>query len=485
MALDLRQSLKLSQQLLMTPQLQQAIKLLQLSRIELEQFVSQQLAENPILEEASESQDNAEKDSVERTSDDVMQDQLSSVSSIVDDVAEGEKKEIDWEALSRVQEASSQPASANKKSHDDEHPNYENLSSNRKSLTEHLMTQIGESELDQDEKNLAAILIGNLSEKGYLDLDWDEFCKEQDIDVDYAEGVLDTLQRLHPPGIAARSLQECLLIQIREHHLKNGVVEKVVSQHMKELEIRNYAVIAKSMKISLDEVVKNAATIAELDPIPAREFGGDPTYHVIPDVYVFKMSGKWVVSLNDEGLPNLRINSFYKEIAQDRANGKDKEYVQEKLKSAQWLIKSIQQRQKTIFKVTECIVEKQKDFFEKGVQFLKPMVLRDIAEDIGMHESTISRVTTSKYVHTPRGIFELKYFFNSSVARAGGGDVASESVKVMIKGIVDSESPQKPYSDQKIVAILEEKGVRLARRTVAKYREQLGILPSSKRKKYF
>ncbi|MFK7823897.1 MAG: RNA polymerase factor sigma-54 [Oligoflexales bacterium] len=485
MALDLRQSLKLSQQLLMTPQLQQAIKLLQLSRIELEQFVSQQLAENPILEEASDNQESAEKDAVERTSDDAMQDQLSSVSSIVDDVSEGEKKEIDWEALSRVQEASSQPASVSKKSHDDEHPNYENLSSNRKSLTEHLMTQIGESDLDQEEKNLAAVLIGNLSEKGYLDLDWDEFCREQEIDSDFAEGVLDTIQRFHPPGIAARNLQECLLIQIREHHLKNGLVEKIVGSHMKELETRNYSLIAKSMKISLDEVVKNAATIAELDPIPAREFGGDPTYHVIPDVYVFKMSGKWIVSLNDDGLPNLRINSFYKEIAQDRTVGKDKEYVQEKLKSAQWLIKSIQQRQKTIFKVTECIVEKQKDFFEKGVQFLKPMVLRDIAEDIGMHESTISRVTTSKYVHTPRGIFELKYFFNSSVARAGGGDVASESVKVMIKEIVDGESPQKPYSDQKIVAILEEKGVKLARRTVAKYREQLGILPSSKRKKYF
>lgn len=486
MAIDLRQNIKMTQQLLMTPQLQQAIKLLQLSRIELEQFVSQQLAENPILEEVSEGQgqnEKGEKDSQERTTDDIMRDQISSVSSIVDDVGEG-KQEIDWEALSRTKESATTSGSV-KKRNDDDFSNYEDMSSYGKTLTEHLMSQVGELDLDEEENDIAILLIGNISEKGYLDLQIESFCDENKLNFELVDGVLDTIQRLNPPGIAARDLQECLLIQLREHHLKNGIVENIVKNHMRELETRNYAAIGKSMKLRLDEVIKNAAIIAELDPIPAREFGGDPTYHVIPDVYVFYLSGKWQVSLNDDGLPNLKINSFYKEVAQDRASGKDKEYIQEKMKSAQWLIKSIQQRQKTIFKVTECIVERQKNFFEKGLHHLRPMVLKDIADDIGMHESTISRVTTNKYVHTPRGIFELKYFFNSSVARAGGGDVASESVKDMIKKIIDKEDHKKPFSDQKIVSLLEEEGVRLARRTVAKYREQLGILPSSKRKKYF
>ena len=483
MGLDLRQNLKLSQQLLMTPQLQQAIKLLQLSRIELEQFVTQQLAENPTLEEERDSHE-VEKE-VDRTSDDLMQDHIDSVSNIVDAVSDGEKNEIDWEALSRVQESNSIQNSTSKRNNEGEQSNYENISSNRKSLSEHLLLQLGESDLNDHEKRLAEIIIGNISEKGYLDLEWDLFCKENNLDIDFAEGVLDTIQRFSPPGIAARDLKECLLIQLREHQLKNGVVELIVTNHMKELETRNFAVIAKALQISIDEVIKNVAFIAELDPIPAREFGGDPTYQVIPDVYVVNFSGQWLVTLNEDGLPSLRINEYYKEIAEGSTKSKDRDYLQEKLKSAMWLIKSIYQRQKTIYKVTECIVEKQKEFLEKGVQWLKPMILRDIAENIGMHESTISRVTTNKYVHTPRGIYELKYFFSSSVAKADGGDVASESVKELLKDIIARESPQKPFSDQKIVVMLEKHGVRLARRTVAKYREQLGILPSSKRKKYY
>ena len=224
-----------------------------------------------------------------------------------------------------------------------------------------------------------------------------------------------------------------------------------------------------------------------LEPVPGRQFGLSNVQFIVPDVYVFKIADEWVVTLNEDGLPHLKVNEMYEQMLKtmERKQGEEKEYIQEKLKSATWLIKSIQQRQRTIFKVTETIVDRQKEFFEKGIEFLRPMILRDIADEIGMHESTISRVTTNKYVHTPQGIFELKYFFNSSVARLGGESLASASVKKMIGDIIRAEDPKKPLADQKVVDMLEKKGIQLARRTVAKYREQLGILPSSKRKKYY
>ena len=318
-----------------------------------------------------------------------------------------------------------------------------------------------------------------------MDATIDGIAARLNVKPDEVDDILDTIQRLDPPGVAARDLKECLMIQLRTHGLKNGVVEKIVESQMKELETRNYNQIAKSLTLSLNEVIENVATIAELDPIPARQFGTNAAQYIVPDVYVFKLGEEWVTSLNEEGLPRLRVSDFYQEMVSGQLEKDDKEYVQDKIKSASWLIKSIQQRQRTIFKVTESIVKRQLDFFEKGIQFLHPMVLKDIAADIEMHESTVSRITNGKYVHTPRGIFELKYFFNSPVSRSDGTDMASESVKSMIKDLVQKEDIKKPLSDQKIVNMLEEKGVKLARRTVAKYREQLGILPSSKRKKYF
>lgn len=483
MVLELRQNLKLTQQLLMTPQLQQAIKLLQLSRIELEMFVSQQLAENPILEENQvDFVDEKAESQVEKTSEDFMADRMNEANKIVDKVDEAGSSEVDWESLSRLKESGQSSKSSLK---DENQVNYENMLSQNESLSEFLMNQIGELDFTDEEKAVAALIVGNISEKGYFDSDLAQLCKDEQLEYDMADGILDTIQRLNPVGVGARDLKECLLIQLRERSLKNGIVEKIVAENMKELETRNYQAIAKAQGISLDEVYKQVVIIADLEPVPARDFGGLPTQVVIPDVYVFKLSGKWTVSLNEDGLPKVRINEYYKDLASQKGSEDDKEYIHEKVKSANWLIKSIQQRQRTIFKVTESIVERQIDFFDKGVEHLKPMVLKDIAEDVSMHESTISRVTNHKYVHTPRGIFELKYFFNSSVSSAVGDDLSSESVKVMIKAAIGGEDPKKPLSDQKIVAILEEKGVKLARRTVAKYREQLGILPSSKRKKYF
>ncbi|MCX6119768.1 MAG: RNA polymerase factor sigma-54, partial [Proteobacteria bacterium] len=263
-----------------------------------------------------------------------------------------------------------------------------------------------------------------------------------------------------------------------------------ITKYMHELENRNYSAIAKALKIPLEKVFENVAVIAGLEPIPGRQFSADATQYIIPDVYVFKMGGEWVVSMNEDGLPRLKISPFYKKMLKEKdlaLQGKtnDKEYLKDKIKTADWLIKSLQQRQSTIFRVTEKIVERQKDFFEYGVQYLRPMILRDIADTLELHESTISRVTTHKYVHTPRGVFELKYFFNSGVNAGEGGDVANEAVKNKLSEMVKSEDPKKPYSDQQLVEMLEKENIHLARRTVAKYREQLNILPSSKRKNPF
>jgi len=490
MAFELKQSLKLTQQLLMTPQLQQAIKLLQLSRMELEQFVATQMAENPCLEEgiteSPEEVAQAEREK-ERTEEQVVNERLQEASSLVDSAGGDDKgSELDWDAMSRYQEQMPTSATASRKNGDEEHPNYENMVTKASTLQDHLMAQIGELDFDETEQRIAALIIGNIDDRGYLTFAIQEIADVEGFELVQVDDVLDTIQRLDPPGIGARDLKECLYIQLRNGGLKNGIVEKIVENHLAELENRNFVAIAKAMKISLEEVIENVQVIADLEPVPGRQFGTNDAQYIIPDVYVFKLGEEWVVNLNEDGLPRLRISNFYMKMMNDKkSKGDDKNYINEKMKSAEWLIKSIRQRQRTIYRVTESIVKRQRDFFDQGVEHLKPMILKDIAEDIGMHESTISRVTNNKYVHTPRGVFELKYFFNSSVTRADGQDVASESVKRMIADLIKAEDQRRPLSDQRIVELLEEKGIQLARRTVAKYREQLQILPSSKRKKYF
>lgn len=494
MGFELKQSLKLTQQLLMTPQLQQAIKLLQLSRMELEQFVATQLAENPCLEEGvAESPEEAaqvERER-ERTEEQVVQDQIKEASSIVDSTGadkNNEGSEADWDQMSRYQEQQG-PAgttASRKNASDEEHPNYENMVTKASTLQEHLMSQVGEMDFDEAEKKIATVLIGNIDDRGYLVLTTQEIADNEKFELEQVEDVLDAIQRLDPPGVGARDLKECLYIQVRNAGLKNGLVEKIIENHLPELENRNFVAIAKAMKITLEQVIENVQIIAELEPVPGRQFGQNDAQYITPDVYVFKLGDEWVVNLNEDGLPRLKISNFYMDMMNNKkSKGDDKNYINEKVKSAEWLIKSIRQRQRTIFRVTESIVKRQRDFFDHGVEHLKPMILKDIAEDIGMHESTISRVTNNKYVHTTRGVFELKYFFNSSVTRSDGQDVASESVKRMISDLIKVEDQRRPLSDQRIVELLEEKGIQLARRTVAKYREQLQILPSSKRKKYF
>jgi RNA polymerase sigma-54 factor len=290
------------------------------------------------------------------------------------------------------------------------------------------------------------------------------------------------IQRFDPIGVAARDLRECLLIQA-EHFGMDQLVLKILDEHLPDLERRNYQAIAKKLAVEIEEVYDVAQVIAELEPRPARNFIATPPQYIEPDVWVHKVGERYFVVANDDGMPRLKISGFYRAAMQGQPEAK--EYIQNKMRSAQWLIRSIDQRRKTIERVTECIVEKQRDFFEKGIEHLKPMILRDVAEEVGMHESTISRVTSNKYVATPRGLFELKFFFNSAIKRSTEEDIASESVKQAIKKLIETEDERRPHSDQKLVELLAQQKIMIARRTVAKYREMLGILSSSKRKKYF
>ena len=290
------------------------------------------------------------------------------------------------------------------------------------------------------------------------------------------------IQTFDPIGVAARSLEECLMIQLKHHGHDNKLAERMICDFRAELEKRNFQAIAKKTERPIEEVAEALKIIQSLDPRPARNFGGDGSVYITPDVYVHKVGDEYVIVQNEDGLPMLRVSKYYKTALQNGMNGEAKSYVQERLRSAQWLIRSIHQRQRTIYKVMESILKFQQEFFEKGIEHLKPLILRDVAVDIGMHESTISRVTSNKYVHTPRGIFELKYFFNSSITTQSGHDTSSTSVKHKIKQLIEGEDQKRPYSDQAIVELLKKEGTTIARRTVAKYREQLGILASSKRR---
>jgi RNA polymerase sigma-54 factor len=301
------------------------------------------------------------------------------------------------------------------------------------------------------------------------------------------EQVLAVLQTFNPIGVCARNLSECLLIQIQHLGLgDNSILIEIVKNHLHHLENNNYRAICKALKVRMDNVIAAINVIKGLEPKPGREFSESDVQYITPDIYVYKSENDFVIVLNDDGLPKLQVNSYYKKAMMrgDKISAETKEYLQDKLRSAAWLIRSIHQRQKTIYKAMESILKFQRPFFEKGIAHLKPMVLRDVAEDIEMHESTISRVTTNKYAYTPQGIFELKYFFNSSIKRIHGDAIASASVQDKIKKIIECENPKKPFSDSKMAEMLKDQNVDIARRTVAKYREMLGVLSSNKRKQF-
>ena len=347
------------------------------------------------------------------------------------------------------------------------------------------MWQLQLSDLDEVQKEIGRYIIGNIDSDGYLKTSIDNIILSTHRSREEVLKVLDIIHELDPVGVGAKDTRECLLIQLRFQNLMGSTVEKILTDHLKQLEKRRYHQIAKNLGVSLEEVLNAVSVIASLEPKPGRFYNDEETIYIIPDVYVYKMGDEFRIVLNDDGLPKLRISAFYKEtlVKKDDLSRATREYIRDKLKSASWLIKSIHQRQKTIYKATESIVKLQKDFFEFGAAHLKPMVLRDVAEDIQMHESTISRVMNNKYMYTPFGVLELKYFLNSGIQSVDGVDkVASLSVKERLKEIIRAEDKSKPFSDQEIVNILKRSNIDIARRTVAKYREMLRILPSNQRK---
>ncbi len=475
-ALELRQQLKLSQQLIMTPQLQQAIKLLQLSRLELLETINQELEENPILEEAQEEISKSElRESLDAPSGEEAYESV--------EIKEKIREDFDWEGY--LDEYSSGSPVLMERDPNQEQTSYDHRLTPPATLEDHLAWQLRFSDLTEREKEIGAFIVGNLNLSGYLDATVDEIAGLARATVEEVEGALSKVQHLDPVGVASRDPQECLLIQARCLQPPNELVVRILEHHLQDLENKNYQVLVRALKRTPQEIKAAIDIILSLDPRPGSAFNVESVEYVSPDIYILKVDQEFVVVLNEDGMPKLRVSSYYKDaLSRDGALPADaKDYIHNKLRSAAWLIKSIHQRQRTLYRVSQSIVKLQQDFFEKGVSYLRPMVLRDVAEDVGMHESTISRVTSNKYMHTPHGIFELKYFFNSSINSVLGEAVASESVKERIRLLIKEESPKKPYSDQEIVQILQEENINIARRTVAKYREMMGILPSSKRKK--
>jgi RNA polymerase sigma-54 factor len=484
MAIKMHQGLKQTQSLMITPQLQQAIKLLTLTHLEMTTLISQEMVENPMLEEIDGEVERGEEDLSSR--EEIDSQEATSENFSGPELIEGSKETFDWESYSEsFNSTSSSSPNMKESSSPDDLPSYENMVSKNQSLQEHLEWQLRMESLTSEELNYALELIGNIDDDGYLEVPVDEIIARSKLERDQAIGILGLVQHLDPVGCGSQNLEECLIIQARLLPERSPLVELIIERSMHELEKKDYTKIAKDFGVSKDKVKDAELIIMGLNPKPGRLVSAEETQYVVPDIFVAQLGGEFVVQINDEGVPRLRISNLYKSlIKSQQSNAEAKEFVQDKLRSAMWLIKSIENRQKTIYKVANSIVRTQQEFFKKGPAFLKPMILKDIANEIGMHESTVSRVTTNKFMHTPIGTFELKYFFNAGIGGKNGGiDIAGESLKLKIKEMIGHEDPKRPLSDQKISELLSTKDIVVARRTVAKYREAMGIAPSSKRKK--
>ncbi|MBM4127852.1 MAG: RNA polymerase factor sigma-54 [Nitrospira sp.] len=502
--MKLRLDLKLSQKLIMTPQLQQAIKLLQLSRLELQQSLSQHLMENPLLDElqaeVEEGETGQAEDKAEEAPVATGQDQPEEGGTPEERGSPEEFTASGWEEYfgsDRRAGASEYPSSGQ-----DEFPSYEQTVAKPTSLEEHLLWQLSLSGLPDRAKTLGRLIIGNLDDDGYLRIPLSEVVAGTDFTEADAESVLRDIHTFDPTGVGARDLSECLLLQLghlgrnligslgaRPGALKGSVVEGVILHHLKDLEKKQYPKIAKALNVTVEEVFQATKVIENLEPKPGRPFTNTQNYVIVPDVFVVKNEGEWVVLLNDEGLPRMRISPYYKQVMASSQGGtpETKAYMDEKLRAAQWVIRSIEQRNKTILKVVSSIVKFQEQFFDHGVQYLKPLVLKQVAEDIGMHESTISRVTANKYMYCPQGMLELKFFFNAGLQHADQpSDMhSSVSVREMIRKMVGEEDAKRPLKDEEIAARLRTHQVLIARRTVAKYRAEENIPSASQRKRFF
>ncbi len=484
MALELRQQLKLAQKLVMTPQLRQAIKLLQLNRLELTGALQAELEQNPALEE-----DLSPADSLElppELSTNVENLEPSKEADFTEQVAVRDNlSEVNWEDYannfdSNFSFAHETPAA--------DAPSQFDFISEKPGLSAYLQWQLAHQDMDEKEMEIAMFIIGNLNRYGFLEVTAEEIMATTGSDHDEVEYVLEVIQDLDPPGIAARDVSESLYLQLERLGEGKSLAAEIVRYHLPLLETRNYKELMKATGKKRNDVVKAIDFItAELTPYPGLPYSTDATNYIVPDVYVTKVDDEYLIHLNDDDLPHLKLSNHYLELLQNK-NSKDalqkesRSYIADKIKSAEWFIKSLHQRQRTIYKVMESILRFQRDFFERGPSHLKPLILRDVAEDIDMHESTISRVTSNKYAHTPQGIYELKYFFSTAIPREGGEALAAESIKTRIRKMIQDEDKDKPLSDSAISQKLAEHDIKIARRTVAKYREQMKILPVKHRR---
>jgi RNA polymerase sigma-54 factor len=479
MALEQKLHLKLSQKLIMTPSLQQAIKLLQLSKLELQEVLNQELLENPLLEETSEEVKTEEPEAPEQKTE--TEDEAPKP-----DTAEKDSfDEIDYDAY--FQDYIEYGYNPRMNEEHEEFP-IENTLTRPPNLADHLTWQLGMSDAAPAVKDIANFIIGNIDEDGYLRASNEEIHHAGRWSEEDVAAALKLLQSFDPIGVAARDLRECLLLQLDYLEVDNELVHQIVHDHWDMFMNRHFVQLAKTLAIDMKSLEAVVEVIRHLDPKPGRKYNNERAIYVEPDVYVQKVGDEYVIILNEDGMPKLRINGSYRQLLHQTGTKQDGEtvnYIKEKIRSAVWLIKSLDQRQRTIYKVAESIVKHQREFLEKGIDFLRPLVLRDVADDIQMHESTVSRVVSNKYVHTPRGLFLMKYFFHSGIDSEYGEDISSLSVKRKIQMFIQGEDPRKPLSDSKIMKILNDEGINIARRTVAKYRDELNIPSSTDRKQVF
>jgi RNA polymerase sigma-54 factor len=478
MAIQQKLHTKLVQKLILTPSLQQAIKLLPMSTLELADLLNQEMVENPLLEEVptEELQPAEPQQAQEKAADAQTAEKGDSWDDADYEYFFGDYLDDGYRSRtpSEVKEL----------------PPIENTLSTASSLSDHLLWQLSLQTNDERLKEIGRAIVGNLDDDGYLVASVEEIAAMGEWPVADVERALQHVQTFDPIGVAARDLQECLWLQIRHLGLEGTPTEKIVTEHLRLLQNHQVPEIARKLGMTIDDLKEHVEIIRNLDPKPGSRYNPSQSQYVIPDVYVVKVEDQYVAALNEEGLPQLRISPVYRRLldktgGSGEQNDETRAYVKDKFRSALWLIKSVDQRQKTIHKVATSIINFQREFLDHGIEYLRPLVLRDVANDIGMHESTVSRVVNNKYMHTPQGVFELKYFFHSGISSSYGESVSSVTIKQRIRKIIENEDPRKPLSDSKIVSILQKEGLMLARRTIAKYREELKIPTSNQRKVLF
>jgi RNA polymerase sigma-54 factor len=475
MAIAQKLHTKLVQKLILTPSLQQAIKLLPMSTLELADLLNQEMVENPLLEEVpTEELQPAEQQQPEKAAEQPATEKPDTWDDADYEYFFGDYLDDGYRPKT-PQEVK-------------ELPPIENTLSTAGSLSDHLMWQLSLQTSDEKLVEIGKAIIGNLDDDGYLVASVEEIAAMQDWPVAQVEKTLQHLQTFDPIGVAARDLQECLWLQLKHLGLEGTITEKIVTEHLRLLQNHQVPEIARKLGVQIEDLREHVEIIRNLDPKPGSRFNPSQSQYVIPDVYVMKVEDQYVAALNEEGLPQLRISPVYRRLL-DKTGAENSDetraYVKDKFRSALWLIKSVDQRQKTIHKVATSIINFQRDFLDNGIEHLRPLVLRDVANDIGMHESTVSRVVNNKYMHTPQGVFEMKFFFHSGISSSYGDSVSSVTIKQRIRKIIENEDPRKPLSDSKIVSILQKEGLMLARRTIAKYREELKIPTSNQRKVLF